>query len=96
LLQEVLTEQLKEQKEIDRKLQTMSKRLDHLDRAFREEETPLIEKAQEERISEERILHEQVFLLVGSAMMIWHGLKYLLAVWVLFQTGEPLRPASMI
>lgn len=59
-LQEVLTEQLKEQKELDRQLHKMQKRLDHLERAFREEEAPLTIQAAAQRIEDERLLHEQV------------------------------------
>lgn len=66
----MLTEQLKEQQELERQMNKMSKRLDHLERACREEEVPLIAKAEQDRIKEERVLYEQVEQLVKrSAMM---------------------------
>lgn len=53
-------EQLKEQRELDSQLNRMSKQLDHLERALREEEAPLIMEAQKQRIAEERAFHEEV------------------------------------
>lgn len=55
----ILQEQLKERQETEKKLQKLAKQMDHLERAKREEEAPLIEAAYQQRLVEERILHER-------------------------------------
>lgn len=54
-----LNEQLKERMESEKKLQKLAKTMDHLERAKRQEEAPLIEQAFQKRQEEEKILHEQ-------------------------------------
>lgn len=59
LLELALSEQLKERQETEKKLQKLSKTMDYMERAKREVEAPLIEAAYQQRLVEERILHEQ-------------------------------------
>jgi translation initiation factor 3 subunit A len=47
---EVMSEQLKQQQELQRKLAKLAKQMDHLERARREEEAPLLVQAYEHRI----------------------------------------------
>jgi translation initiation factor 3 subunit A len=51
--------QIKERLEMEKKLQKVAKTMDHLERAKRQEEAPLIEEAFQKRLEEEKILHEQ-------------------------------------
>nr|CAD1832102.1 unnamed protein product [Ananas comosus var. bracteatus] len=59
LMELALSEQLKERQEMEKKLQKLAKTMDYLERAKREEEAPLIEHAFQQRLVEEKILHEQ-------------------------------------
>ncbi|CAJ2632755.1 unnamed protein product [Trifolium pratense] len=59
LLQISLIEQQKQRQDIEKKLQKLAKTMDHLERAKREEAAPLIEAAYQQRLVEERILHER-------------------------------------
>jgi translation initiation factor 3 subunit A len=43
-MQEALSERLKEAQELERKLTRLAKTLDHLERARREEEAPLLDE----------------------------------------------------
>jgi translation initiation factor 3 subunit A len=45
--------------DMEKKLQKLAKTMDHLERAKREEAAPLIEAAYQQRLVEERILHER-------------------------------------
>jgi len=66
-MQLTLVEQLRERQEMEKKLQKLAKTMDHLERAKREEAAPLIDAAYQQRLVEERVLHEreqQVCLLV--------------------------------
>lgn len=54
-----LTEQLRERQEMEKKLQKLAKTMDHLERAKREEAAPLIEAAYQQRLVEERLLHDR-------------------------------------
>lgn len=54
-----LSEQLKERQEMEKKLLKLAKTMDYLERAKREEEAPLIEHAFQQRLVEEKIVHEQ-------------------------------------
>ncbi|RLN22297.1 hypothetical protein C2845_PM07G02540 [Panicum miliaceum] len=54
-----LSEQLKERQEMEKNPQKLAKAMDYLERAKREEEAPLIEKAFQKQVEEEKILHEQ-------------------------------------
>lgn len=53
-----LIEQQREKQEMEKKLQKLAKTMDHLERAKREEAAPLIEAAYQQRLVEERVLHE--------------------------------------
>ncbi|CAI5504848.1 unnamed protein product [Closterium sp. Naga37s-1] len=59
LMEEALSEQLKEKQEAERRLQKLVRTLDHLERARREEEKPLLEAAYQQRLVEERAWFEQ-------------------------------------
>jgi len=66
-MQLTMVEQVRERQEMEKKLQKLAKTMDHLERAKREEAAPLIDAAYQQRLVEERILHEreqQVCLLV--------------------------------
>jgi translation initiation factor 3 subunit A len=57
--------------DMEKKLQKLAKTMDHLERAKREEAAPLIEAAYQQRLVEERILHEReqqvcVFVFAGK------------------------------
>ncbi|KAE9590973.1 hypothetical protein Lal_00023497 [Lupinus albus] len=60
LMELALTEQLRERQEMEKKLQKLAKTMDYLERAKREEAAPLIEAAYQQRLVEERILHEHL------------------------------------
>lgn len=59
LMEMALNEQLKERQEMEKKLQKLAKQMDHLERAKREEAAPLIEAAYQQRLVEEKLLHER-------------------------------------
>lgn len=59
LIEMALSGQLKERQELEKKLQRLAKTMDYMERAKREEEAPLIEQAFEQRLEEEKIIHEQ-------------------------------------
>ncbi|KAM5561094.1 hypothetical protein ABKV19_021947 [Rosa sericea] len=59
LLDMAVHEQIKEREEREKKLTKLSKTMDHLERAKREESAPLIEAAYQQRLVEERVLHER-------------------------------------
>ncbi|KAG7964737.1 hypothetical protein I3843_09G185500 [Carya illinoinensis] len=54
-----LSEQLRERQEMEKKLQKLAKTMDYLERAKREEAAPLVEAAYQQRLVEERVLHER-------------------------------------
>ncbi|KAE9621859.1 hypothetical protein Lal_00032651 [Lupinus albus] len=58
LMELALTEQVRERQEMEKKLQKFAKTMDYLERAKREEAAPIIEAAYQQRLVEERILHE--------------------------------------
>eukprot|EP01018_Ginkgo_biloba_P033791 Gb_03846 [translate_table: standard] len=60
LIEQALTEQLKERQEMERKFQKLVKTLDYLERAKREEERPLIEAAYEKRLEDDEIFFEKM------------------------------------
>jgi translation initiation factor 3 subunit A len=45
--------------ELERKLARLAKNMDHLERARREEEAPLLEAAYQARLSDDKTFHEQ-------------------------------------
>ncbi|KAA8536786.1 hypothetical protein F0562_029264 [Nyssa sinensis] len=59
LMELALSEQLRERQEMEKKLQKLAKTMDYLERAKREEVTPLIEAAFQRRQVEEKVLHER-------------------------------------
>lgn len=59
LIELALSEQLKERQETEKKLQKLAKTMDHLERARRENDSPLIEQAWAKRLDEERVRYEQ-------------------------------------
>ncbi|XP_031475809.1 eukaryotic translation initiation factor 3 subunit A [Nymphaea colorata] len=59
LLELALNEQLKERHEMERKLQKLAKTMDYLERAKREEESPLIEEAYKQRLKDDEIFFER-------------------------------------
>lgn len=58
LMERALSEQLRERQEMEKKLQKLAKTMDYLERAKREEAAPLIEAAFQQRLVEEKALHE--------------------------------------
>eukprot|EP00798_Chlamydomonas_sp_ICE-L_P024015 gene24015-9590_t len=58
LMQDAMTERLKEQQDLERKLAKMGKQLDHLERARREEEVPFLKTAHDQRLDDDKALHE--------------------------------------
>lgn len=59
LMELALSEQLRERQEMEKKLQKLAKTMDYLERAKREEAAPLIEAAFQQRLVEEKALHER-------------------------------------
>lgn len=53
-----MEQQLREGQEMDKKLQKLAKTVNYLERAKREEAIPLIEAAFQQRLEEEKVLHE--------------------------------------
>lgn len=58
LMELARSEQLRERQEMEKKLQKLAKTMDYLERAKREEAAPLIEAAFQQRLVEEKVLHE--------------------------------------
>ncbi|VFQ85842.1 unnamed protein product [Cuscuta campestris] len=59
VMEYVLSEQLRERQEMEKKLQKFAKTMDYLERAKREEAAPLIQAAFQQRLEEEAALHER-------------------------------------
>eukprot|EP00271_Cylindrocystis_brebissonii_P023350 TRINITY_DN9659_c0_g1_i1.p1 TRINITY_DN9659_c0_g1~~TRINITY_DN9659_c0_g1_i1.p1 ORF type:complete len:1097 (+),score=334.31 TRINITY_DN9659_c0_g1_i1:34-3291(+) len=59
LLQAAMEEQMKEKAELERKVQKAGRQMDHLERARREEERPLIEAAFKQRLAEDEENHRK-------------------------------------
>ncbi|XP_058107148.1 eukaryotic translation initiation factor 3 subunit A isoform X2 [Magnolia sinica] len=59
LIELALSEQLRERQEMEKKLQKLAKTMDYMERAKREEEASLIAAAFQQRLVEEKILHER-------------------------------------
>lgn len=74
LLEMALSEQLKERQEMEKKLQKLAKTMDYLERAKREEEAELIESAFQQRLIEERVLHEHEQLVCLESFLWLHFL----------------------
>ena len=58
-MEEALSEQMRERQEMERKLQKLSKTMDHLERAKREEERPLIEEAYRKRLEDDEKFYQE-------------------------------------
>ncbi|KAI3987554.1 hypothetical protein MKX01_003240 [Papaver californicum] len=54
-----IQEQLKERQELEKRLQKLAKTMDHMERARREEEAPLIDAAFQQRLVEGKVAHER-------------------------------------
>lgn len=59
LMEEALSEQIRERQEMERKLQKLAKTMDYLERAKREEERPLIEEAYHKRLQDDERFYQQ-------------------------------------
>lgn len=59
LMQEALSERLKEAQELERKLARLAKTMDHLERARREEEASYLEAAYQDRLQKDKDYHEE-------------------------------------
>ncbi|GBG79223.1 hypothetical protein CBR_g29275 [Chara braunii] len=59
LMDLLLSEQIKERQEMERKLQRLLKQMDHLERAKREEERPVIEASYQQRLIDDEEYHNQ-------------------------------------
>ena len=57
LMEDAIKEQIKERQDMERKLQRLAKSMDHLERAKREEEVPLIEAAYKLKMAEDEQYH---------------------------------------
>lgn len=57
-MKDVISEKLKEQADLERKLAKLAKQMDHLERARREEEVPYLQAAYSSRMEEDRAAHE--------------------------------------
>jgi translation initiation factor 3 subunit A len=74
LMQEALSERLREAQELERKIARAAKTMDHLERARREEEAPLIEAAYAARAEEDAALHaEQQAQLLEAHRQAWEA-----------------------
>ena len=62
LMEDAIKEQIKERQEMERKLVRLAKSMDHLERAKREEEVPLIEAAYKIKMAEDEQLHTELQL----------------------------------
>jgi translation initiation factor 3 subunit A len=60
LMQDAIKEQIKERQDMERKLVRLAKSMDHLERAKREEEVPLIEAAYKVKMSEDEKYHMEM------------------------------------
>jgi translation initiation factor 3 subunit A len=58
-MEEALSEQMRERQEMERKLQKLSKTMDHLERAKREEERSLIEEAYRKRLQDDEKFYQE-------------------------------------
>jgi len=74
LMQEALSERLREAQELERKIARSAKTMDHLERARREEEAPLVEAAYAARALEDAALHaEQQAQLLEAHRAAWEA-----------------------
>ncbi|PWA69667.1 eukaryotic translation initiation factor 3 subunit A [Artemisia annua] len=59
LMEIAMQEQVRERQEMEKKMQKLTKTMDHFERAKREEAAPLIEAAFQRRLADEQLLHER-------------------------------------
>ncbi|KAL4444951.1 hypothetical protein ABPG77_004001 [Micractinium sp. CCAP 211/92] len=72
--QEVLTEQLRQQQELQRKLAKLAKQMDHLERARREEEAPLLAQAFEQKLKDdEQLFHSEAGAFKAAHRAAWEA-----------------------
>lgn len=57
LMREAISGQMKERQELERKVHSQARKADHLERARREEEAPLLQAAYEERLEADKVRH---------------------------------------
>ncbi|PSC76450.1 eukaryotic translation initiation factor 3 subunit A-like [Micractinium conductrix] len=70
--QEVVSEQLKQQQELQRKLAKLAKQMDHLERARREEEAPLLATGYEVKLKEdEELFHSEAGAFKAAHRAAW-------------------------
>ena len=62
LMEDAIKEQIKERQDMERKLVRLAKMMDHLERAKREEEVPLIEAAYKVKMTEDEQYHKEMQL----------------------------------
>ncbi len=60
LMEDAIKEQIKERQDMERKLNRLAKKMDHLERAKREEEVPLIEAAYKVKMAEDEQHHKEM------------------------------------
>ena len=60
LMQDAIKEQIKERQDMERKLVRLAKSMDHLERAKREEEVPLIEAAYKVKMADDEKYHKEM------------------------------------
>ena len=60
LMEDAIKEQIKERQDMERKLVRLAKMMDHLERAKREEEVPLIEAAYKVKMAEDEKFHHEM------------------------------------
>ena len=58
-MEEAYNEQQRERQEFERKILKLTKTMDHIERAKREEEAPLIEAAYQKSLEDDAIFHDQ-------------------------------------
>lgn len=58
LIEMALSEQIKERQEMEKKLHKLRKTVDHFEHAKMDEQAPLVDQAYQQRLQDERILHE--------------------------------------
>lgn len=92
LMELALSEQLRERQEMEKKLLKLAKTMDYLERAKREESAPLIEAAYQQRLVEERVLHEreqQVYMTVTFCIYAAYCLKSLSVISCSYRLSAP-------
>jgi len=73
LMEDALSEQIRERQEAERKLNRLVKHMDHLERAMREAEVPLLKAAYAKQLKDDEAYHteSQVRLFIESMQLFW-------------------------